>query len=272
MAAQASVFEHYLTRWNLIADGEPISTRNSDLQPVRRSGAPAVLKIARTDAERRGAQVMEYWDGQGAARVLERDDDALLLERAMGPLSLARMVHRGHDDEATRILCAVASRLHAPRARPLPVGLIALAQWFAPLAPVASAHGGVLAPAAAAARELLAAPRELVVLHGDLHHDNVLDAEARGWIAIDPRCLYGERGFDFANLLRNPDVAPALAPGRLARQVDVVAAAARLERRRLLQWVLAYAGLSAAWDIAEGETSAFDLDLAELAAAELARA
>jgi len=40
----------------------------------------------------------------------------------------------------------------------------------------------------------------------------VLDAEARGWIAIDPKGLLGERTFDFVNILRNPDAATALAP------------------------------------------------------------
>jgi type IV secretion system protein VirD4 len=33
---------------------------------------------------------------------------------------------------------------------------------------------------------LLAEPRDVGVLHGDLHHDNVLDFGARGWLAIDP--------------------------------------------------------------------------------------
>jgi aminoglycoside/hydroxyurea antibiotic resistance kinase len=42
------------------------------------------------------------------------------------------------------------------------------------------------------------------VLHGDLHHGNVLDFGLRGWLAIDPKGLLGERGFDFANIFTNP--------------------------------------------------------------------
>jgi streptomycin 6-kinase len=100
--------------------------------------------------------------------------------------------------------------------------------------------------AASTALELLAEPEEVVVLHGDIHHGNVLDFGPRGWLAIDPKGLVGERGFDHANLFCNPDLASATAPGRLARQATIVAEAARLDRRRLLRWILAWAGLSAA--------------------------
>jgi streptomycin 6-kinase len=40
----------------------------------------------------------------------------------------------------------------------------------------------------------------------------------RGWLAIDPKGLCGERGFDFVNIFCNPDFALATAPGRLVRQ------------------------------------------------------
>jgi streptomycin 6-kinase len=53
----------------------------------------------------------------------------------------------------------------------------------------------------------LTAPREEGVLHGDLHHDNVLDFGRRGWLAIDPHGLFGERGFDYANNSPTPTLA-----------------------------------------------------------------
>jgi streptomycin 6-kinase len=67
-----------------------------------------------------------------------------------------------------------------------------------------------------------------VPLHGDIQHGNILDFGSRGWLAIDPKGLIGERSFDYANLFCNPEAAVALAPRRLARQVDVVAEAAGL--------------------------------------------
>jgi streptomycin 6-kinase len=166
------------------------------------------------------------------------------------------------------------AQLHAPgpthRRRPLP-DLIPLAQWFRELEPAAARHGRILADCAAMARELLASEREVVPLHGDIHHGNILDFGPRGWLAIDPKRVVGERAFDYANLFCNPKPAIALAPGRLARQVDVVADVAGIERKRLLQWIMAYAGLSAAWFLEDGEweQGKTPLAVAELAASEL---
>lgn len=78
-----------------------------------------------------------------------------------------------------------------------------------------------------------------------------------------------KRGFDFANIFCNPNAAIAAAPGRLRRQADIVASAARLDRKRLLQWVLAYAGLSAAWILDDGDDATLDLAVAQIAANEL---
>ena len=97
----------------------------------------------------------------------------------------------------------------------------------------------------------------------------MLDAGARGWVAIDPKGLSGERTFDFVNILRNPDAATALAPGRFNRQVEVLTVAASLERRRLLEWILAFTGLSAAWHLADRKPADLDLAVAARAAAAL---
>lgn len=269
------MFDAYLSRWGLIPDGEAIITHSGRLLPVRRHGEPAMLKLAMEEDERSGGLLMEWWDGDGAARVLARDDGGLLLERAKGAVSLSELARGGRDDEASRVLCGVAARLHAIRSKP-PPELIPLCHWFRELEPAAATHGGILLRCAEAARDLLADQREMGVLHGDLHHDNVLDFGARGWLAIDPKGLVGERGFDFANIFANPDLADptrpvATLPSRFARRLEAVPEAAGLERRRLLHWVLAWTGLSAAWMLGDGASPAIGLRVAELAAAELDR-
>ncbi|WP_454624243.1 aminoglycoside phosphotransferase family protein [Bradyrhizobium cenepequi] len=62
-------------------DGEPIVTRAARLLPVLLHGKPAMLKLSFEEDERLGGAVMKRWDGDGAARVLARDEHALLLER-----------------------------------------------------------------------------------------------------------------------------------------------------------------------------------------------
>ena len=262
------MFAPYLARWDLVPDGKAMLTHSSRLLPVLHRGEKAMLKIAVEAEEKRGGLLMVWWDGDGAARVLQHEGDALLLERATGQRSLEAMARDGRDDEASRIICAVAARLHEPRGA-LPSNLVPLEEWFRALSPAAEMHGGILRRAAETAHKLLDTSQEIGVLHGDLPHGNVLDFGPRGWLAIDPKRLVGERSFDFANIFCNPDAAVALAPGRLARQASVVAEAAQLDRTRLLQWILAYAGLSAAWIMSDGDHPALEFAVAESAAAEL---
>jgi streptomycin 6-kinase len=255
----------YMQRWQLQPDGQAFETHSSLLMPVRYQGAAAMLKIAREQEEKFGGLLMCWWQGEGAARVLAWHQDGILLERAQGHLSLAQMVRDGEDRQATAILCQVVARLHAPRAEPLPE-LIPLDQWFNSLWPAAQAHGGMLRLSATVAAELLTSPREQTVLHGDIHHDNVLDFAERGWLAIDPKRLYGERAFDYANIFCNPNYGIATDPDIFLCRVDQVCRLAGLERQRLLQWILAWAGLSAAWFMEDGEAADIDFRVAEQAA------
>jgi streptomycin 6-kinase len=265
------MFDKYLDKWELTTGGDPIVTTSSRLLPVRRRDIAAMLKIAVAAEERNGARLMPWWEGRGAAQILAHDEDAILMERAGCGSCLANLARSGGDDEASRTICAVVAELHSPRHHTPPDHLIPLTRWFRELILAGDRHSGVLGLCARTASELLASPEDVVILHGDIHHGNILDFGARGWLAIDPKGLIGERGFDYANLFCNPDHAFAASPGRLARQLDVVAGAAGLERTRLLRWVLAYSGLSAVWEFNDGLVTEPDLSIARVAAAELSR-
>ena len=97
-AAAIDPLAPWLSRWRLVPDGEPLVTPSSVLLPVRSNGAPAMLKLATVDEERRGGAVLAWWDGDGAARVLAREGAALLMERVDGSRSLAETARAGGDD------------------------------------------------------------------------------------------------------------------------------------------------------------------------------
>lgn len=240
----------YVMRWNLTPDGAAIRTPGSDLMPVRWQGRAAMLKVARSAEEVRGHDVMVWLDGQGAARVFRREGAALLLERLEPMPSLADWGLAEQDDAATRVLCGAAAGMHVARVTPWPE-LPGLPHWFGSLE-TAQGRGEGFARAWATAQRLLADQRDVRPLHGDLHHGNVLRSPERGWLVIDPKGLIGERTFDFANMLCNPAPDHALRPGRLERQSALIAREAGLDRARLLAWVGAYAGLSAAWHLEDG--------------------
>lgn len=271
MSGMTETLQPWIDRWRLTPDGEAFTTEytGSWLLPVLSDGQAAMLKVSPSPEEVAGGALMEWWAGQGAARVLAREGEALLLERATGPRCLIAMSKAGEDDAATQIICDAVEVLHAPRQRAPLSTLVPLDIWFRELGPMAAAHGGVLAAAHQTAQTLLADPRDVVPLHGDVHHANILDFGPRGWLAIDPKGVLGERGYDYANPFCNPDTATALQPGRLQRYLAQVSKQAGMEPRRLLMWILAYSGLSAAWILGDGDLARFDLSIAELAAAEL---
>jgi streptomycin 6-kinase len=96
---------------------------------------------------------------------------------------------------------------------------------------------------------------EPVLLHGDLHHDNILAAGRHLWLAIDPKGIVGEPSYEVGALLRNPwpQLLDMPQPGRiLAQRVDQLAAELGFDRARIVGWGVAQAVLSAWWCLEDG--------------------
>lgn len=255
MANRQSQVDRLLAAWDLELDGEPWSTPSSELAPVRSAEHGAcMLKVPFDDEERAGSHVLAWWRGEGAAPVHAIDDDgAVLMQRAAPGTPLLQAARTAlppdyaADDEATRRLIEVARRLHR-RGGERPPGLRSLRSWFEGLFAWAERVDGFYATAAQIADDLLADQQGDVVLHGDLHHENVLwFGPARGWLAIDPKAIHGDPTFDFAILLTNPDQDVLVRPGRLERQVEVISDSTAISADRLLHWTVAWAALSVAW-------------------------
>ncbi|KAA2239937.1 hypothetical protein F0L74_27525 [Chitinophaga agrisoli] len=261
-------FDDYIKLWQLIPDGLPIITHSSRLLPVLQAGQPAMLKIPTAPEEQAGALLMQWYNGNGAAGVLAYDpsNGALLLEKATGTQSLATMARNGQDHQATQLLCKAVQHLHTPRPTP-PPALTPLTTWFRDLELHADKYGGILLSSLTTARHLLSHPQETIILHGDIHHDNILDFGHQGWLAIDPKGLSGERYFDYANIFCNPDLTTAKA--HFHERLTTITATAQLDRQRLLQWILAWSGLSAIWTLQDGDQPDIALNTAAMAASAL---
>lgn len=262
----------YLYRWQLHPDGEPIVTPGAYLQPVlTQAGAPAMLKQPLDPAEvPPAAAALGLWKGDGAVRLLASDAAAMLLERIVPGKSLRDLPREGADPETTAILCDVVAHLHHNSG--VASELVPLHHWFEPLLHPRVSQHGLLRQCSALAGRLLAQERNPIALHGDLHHDNVLDGGVRGWLAIDPKGLLGESAFDYAPLFLNPDLcASGLIFATEERNFNVrltqVSRHSGISEQRLLQWIAAYAGLSASWFIEEGQDASISLSIAELSLA-----
>ncbi|HDS1649714.1 APH(6) family putative aminoglycoside O-phosphotransferase [Stenotrophomonas maltophilia] len=266
--------EPYLSRWRLRRDGPAIRTPHARLWPVLTADdLPAMLKISSETEEQNSHRLLRWWDGDGAARLLAHEGPAILIERAGGQ-SLRERSIAGDDSSCTTILCQVLQRLHRPRSAP-PAELVCLPTWFADLLQPRAALPPLLEQCRSLAVALLEDEQEVRPLHGDLHHDNVLDFGTRGWLAIDPKRLIGDRAFDYTTLFSNPDLCGpgihvATRPERFAARVTEVSALADLDRTRLLRWIAASAGLSAVWFRNDGDPADIDETVAAMALEALA--
>lgn len=266
------MLDEYVTRWRLQVDGDPIVTPRARLLPVRLDGLPAMLKVATYPAEVIGNAVLAWWNtgandsASGAARVLLADGAAIVMERAVAPGSLVTYYDEGRFDEAIAIIVATAKALHAPRTVAPPRDLVPLEQWFAGLHAAAERDGGILRGCADAATSVLAESGERVVLHGDLHHENILDFGPRGWRAIDPKAVEGDRSFDYVHHLFDPDEMPVPGLDAILHQLDLAARLADIDPARLRTWLMAWAGLAAVWWLEHGESPEPALTVASMLA------
>lgn len=254
--------DHYLKLWNLSNPAPLTQTVTSHLYTVTFEGETAVLKLL-TDygyEEQAGAFALRHWNGHGAIYVFASDEKAQLLEYAPG-IPLVSMVARGEDEAAALVIAEVANRLHSVTMTP-PSGLYPLDRWFRELFKKAKADesegiDSVYRRGAKVAAELLASPRDIRVLHGDIHHENIRHS-SRGWLAFDPKGLVGERTYDLANTLCNPPSAPELVHNeqRLLTNAGILARETGIELPRIFAYVFAYTCLSASWSLNIDDQSA----------------
>jgi len=124
----------------------------------------------------------------------------------------------------------------------------------------------LLVRAAAVADDLLSDPRDIGVLHGDLHQGNILPSSTRDRLAIDPKGLFGERTYDAANILCNPAGMDDLVANetRLLRNAEILAEMAGLDLTRLLAFTFAHACLSACWSEEDGDDPSLALRVAAI--------
>jgi streptomycin 6-kinase len=258
LRALPDLLEGLAARWSLTLRPPFPEGAISYVAPATRAdGTRAVLKVSRHLGETRAEiAALRLWDGDGAARLLAADPDcgALLIER-VEPGTMLAAVAATDDDAATLIAAGVLRRLWRPP--PARHGLCPLASWCAAYdrnrQALSAGAGGFPAAlfrrADAMRRELLASTGAETVLHGDLHHFNVLRARRDGWVAIDPKGLAGDRCFDVCQFLRNPRAVP---PRVNRRRLDIFCTELGLDRRRTREWCFVHAVLDACWDFEDG--------------------
>ena len=253
--------EACLRRSQLRRDGPPRGGVMATVYPVRRvDGIPAALKVQQVDEETAGEPAaLRVWDGHGAVRLLEHDPDdgAMVLERLDAERTLAGVpdVHR-----ALAVLSQLLARLTSVAAPPdlrrlHDVAERMLAQMPGSLPRLADRDDQRLVRTCAAAVSDLLPVREDRLLHWDLHYHNVLAGEREPWLAIDPKPLAGEPGFELFPALRNrwgEAVATGDVHAAVRRRFDLMTEVLGLDRQRAAAWTMGRVLQDVLWEVERG--------------------
>jgi streptomycin 6-kinase len=230
-----------------------VDTESSVLAFGHRSHQPVVVKVAKGPGDEWFAgAALEAFAGRGVVRVLDYVDGAVLLERLVPGRSLFE-VEEIDDGKATEILAEVIGRMSP--ASP-PATAVTVDAWSEGFRRYAVRRTEEIPPvlvddASEVYAELCDSQSSTRLLHGDLHHHNVLLDAQRGWLAVDPKGVIGELEYEVGAALRNPIERPGLVaqPGTIERRVEHFATALDLGAGRVLRWAFAQAVLAAIWEV-----------------------
>ena len=238
----AALAEWLAAEWGLrLGDPHEAGAGGLVFRVERVDGTPAVLKLVAPHREsEHEADALEAWDGDGAVRLLERDDarHALLLERCEPGTYLAD----AGAEIALDVLVDLLPRLWKPAGEPFHTLTDEAAWWLEYLPREAVVEPYLRDAAIDALRSLAPTQGELVLVHQDLHGENVLAAQREPWLVIDPKPLVGEREFALAPIIRSTELGASR--DDVVHRLDFLTSRLGLDRERARLWTI---GQTIAW-------------------------
>ncbi|MCX7122757.1 MAG: aminoglycoside resistance protein [Gammaproteobacteria bacterium] len=202
---------------------------------------------------------LQHYDGQGCVKLITSDAEQgwLLIEACQPGVVLATLED---DAVATHHAVEVMQKLWKPIAKEEPFPTIQ--NWLEGLSRMQHDPRAkdliskrLMDYSIGLSKDLSASMGELILLHGDLHHDNILSSSRAPYLAIDPKGLIGEREYECGALIRNPIAKIRGMSGLsrfLKRRLDQMAAETGFDRKRIQQWSMVQAVLAVYWQIEDG--------------------
>ncbi|WP_271893700.1 aminoglycoside phosphotransferase family protein [Candidatus Phyllobacterium onerii] len=276
----ADVFpETFPPEWEVSSPKLFTETPTSRIIMVRlENGEQAVIKQLTPvgiQEELRGAHYLDWHGGNGCVRLLALQDNNLLLEYG-GKRTLLDHLNENGDEAATSIYVDVMTRLIAKpyEAAENPHDFVQLREQYSSLFKKAEADrkkgiDSLFVEVAPIADRLLSDHSHTQLLHGDIHHENILHSK-RGWLVIDPKGLIGDPMYDTANMFYNPLDRDDLrqSESRIAKMAQTFSLAFGRDIKTILGFGMTHAGLSASW---HDEDENFDESKRSLGVAEAIR-
>lgn len=228
---------------------------------VYADGTEAVLKLAVPGKELlTELEALRHYQGYGMACLLDADRDkgVLILERLKPGKTLHSLGHE-RDEEATAIAAGIMKKLHVPIKASHPELFPSVKDWSEGLKRLRQHYNGgtgtlserMVEQAEHHFVELLNNAGQPLLLHGDLHHGNIIAAERESWLAIDPKGVIGEAEYGVIPFLLN-HVPSNSRYETTERRIDILTSLLQLDKRKVLAYGLSHSVLSAWWCLESG--------------------
>lgn len=226
--------------------------------------APVVLKLMPNTEELLNEQkALKYYNGKGCVKLLnsEIEKGALLIE-SISPGTSLNVFFPDNDDKATSIAIDVIKQLHITpllKTNDYPT----IYQWLSLLDSFRNENisQGSLKKAQELSKTLLNSQGDLYLLHGDLHHQNILLNKDQEWIAIDPKGVVGELTYEAGVFLRNPFpkiLEHSNAYAIIQNRIHLFAKGLEIDYERIVSWAYIQSILAACWAIEDNLSNVFD--------------
>ncbi len=213
---------------------------------------PIILKLGLdNEALAREAFALRYFEGCGAVHVLAEDKGMLLLERAVPGASL-KNYFPNREQESIEIACGVMQKLHQSNI-PVTHNFPHIKDWLAALDKAWPIPDEYLQKARKLRDQLLQTAKPDVLLHGDLHHDNILQ-NGDEWVVIDPKGVIGSPINEIWAFVMD-----------IERDIPFIAHYFNFRTQDVFNWYFVHVILAACWNLEDNIDASLFLRLAEKA-------
>jgi streptomycin 6-kinase len=205
--------------------------------------------------EKGSISVLSAWNGNGAVKIVDHVEKALLMEKLEEP-NLYSFSSLKQEDQASDIFCGIVEKIHRVDIALLPEPVKSVNEIIKPLLQfdVTDQLQPMFDKAKRIAEELIRPSGEMVILHGDLHHENVLKRSDGKYVCFDPKGYVGDPAYEIATILKNPWHYPEISESEemCLERAEYFAKALGFDLGRVLKFAFVHMGLSVMWSYSGG--------------------
>ncbi len=257
LASLPEIVNEACTRFDLIL-GNPFENAYANYVATAKNsdGIEVVLKVGFPSEEAKNEQeTLKAYNGNYSVKALDQSDDlvAILLEKINPGEMLETLVD---DEEATNIAAELMKNLHIEA--PSNHIFLTIKDVVMVLDRIKDKHPfpkPFFSKALDLYEKLEATKTEEKLLHGDLHHYNILFDQKRGWISIDPIGVIGDPVYEVGQYYHNPYfVSKVKQPVEQSKKRALIFSKAfECTPKRVLDWAYVQCMVSASWSVEDNE-------------------